>query len=447
MTYIVPSDNVGATICLEEKPEGVVVIPPELERAFMDTESILYSTFSNDVSREDNPAFLRYFHLGTMKTVCYLHFRGDCIEAVFPAEFTEVLDERDPFEQKDTQHGESSAVVRITDDPCDFRRVLMPIAVHLLNRCRTKTDTKADVEINGRHFEPISVDGISFDDVMGLDEVKDEIYRRMMLPFQRPEVFGKYGISAGGGILLYGPPGNGKTLIAKAVASELNLPFFSVSRSDLVDPFVGITEKSVRNLFRDMGKYPAAVLFIDECESLFPMRGNKNAPWESAMTDEFLVAMDGVRRSGGRILFIGATNMPWLVDQAMVRPGRLDVPIYVGVPGYEDRRRLLEMLIGKVPHEKRIDTAELAEMSEGWSFAEIRGLVDLAKSLRAEAEIKKTDRHKVLLHRDLKAAFMKINDRMPRKSDKTEEKSSDIPVTDEGQEYVADKEVKLTGYI
>ena len=445
MTHIVPSAGiVGETISLEDAPEGLVEIPPALEECFMEADRVIHGTFSFQVERVEGPFFLHYRLTTTHQTICHMHFKEDCIEAFFPPGCIDLLGGDEPCTVENTQHGEGCVVVRFTD-VADLRRVLFPAAVLLFGQERSSVLNKVDLEHEGRHFKPLAIEGVTFEDVIGLRDAKGEINRRMILPFDHPEVYSKYGLEAGGGILLHGPPGNGKTLLAKAVANELGLPFFSLSRSDLVETYVGVTEKSVRNLFGDIGEYPAAVLFIDECESIFPRRGNPHAPWDSALTDEFLVALDGVKGKGCRLLLIGATNMPWLMDPAMLRPGRLDVCIYVGDPDEDDRVDLLTMYLRKAPLGDDMNVFRLSDMCEGWSCAEIRGLVDLAKSLRAELEIDGTDGEQTLLMKDLERAYEMIGG----KKTKGEEKkgpTTDDPIPNEEQKYVADPEKRIPGY-
>ena len=447
MPHVIPAmDSIGETLELEKTPEGLVEIPPALAGSYEYADGLIYHVFLSQVEKEGGPFFLHYRLTTTGQTICFMHFEGDRIKVVFPSGNADVLEPSEPYTVEDTLHGEGSVVVRFAEDVSTFKSVLMPVAVHLLKLELLSMNEGPEVKHEGRHFQPLKPGDVTFGDVIGLDEAKAEINRRMILPFNHPEVYSKYGLGAGGGILLWGPPGNGKTLLAKAVANELSLPFFSISRSDIVDTYVGTTEKSIRNLFSDMERYPAAVLFIDECESMFPIRGNQHAPWDSSMTDEFLVALDGVKSKKCKILVIGASNMPWLIDGAILRPGRLDAHVRVSSPNKDERIDLLSMHLRKVPHDKSLNVIELSDRCEGWSCAELCELVNLAKTLRAEAEIKKTDRFKRLRQKDLLRALDMIEAKRPRKEEKKETAPAD-PLPNEEQKYVADPGQKIPGYM
>src|SRR5262245_15584014 len=175
---------------------------------------------------------------------------------------------------------------------------------------------------------------LRFDDIAGLDDVKELIRIKMILPFTFPDKAKKYKVKTGGGVLLYGPPGTGKTMIAKAVAGELDATFFAIAPSEILNKWVGESEKNIRKLFETARSCPKAVVFIDEVEALIPKRRDAEAGNVMArVVPQILAELDGFEaKEGQNVMFMGATNEPWNIDYAMLRPGRLDEKAYVGLP-------------------------------------------------------------------------------------------------------------------
>ena len=180
---------------------------------------------------------------------------------------------------------------------------------------------------------------ISFDDVAGLEEVKEQIRLKLLYPFTHPELAEKYQIQAGGGILLYGPPGTGKTLIARAVAGEIEATFFAIKPSEVMSKWVGEAEQNVALLFAEAAAYPVSVIFLDEMEALAPKRRSSHSTVMKRVVPQLLAEMQGFHERKNALLFIGATNEPWEIDVAVMRPGRLDRLIYVPPPDSTDRHR------------------------------------------------------------------------------------------------------------
>ena len=232
-------------------------------------------------------------------------------------------------------------------------------------------------------FAASAIPDIKFEDVAGLESVKREIRVKMINPFLYPEQYAKYDMKAGGGILLFGPPGTGKTMIAKATAGELGATFYSVKSSDIVSKWVGESESNIAKLFNTARKQEKAVIFIDELDSLFRQRGED--PHNDKRVNEFLQQIDGFSSSGGNVLVMGATNRPWDVDEAASRSGRFSVKVYIPLPDFDARRYLFERKIKKIPVDPSVSARVLAEMSEGFSGADIAEIVDRAKKPALEA--------------------------------------------------------------
>lgn len=216
---------------------------------------------------------------------------------------------------------------------------------------------------------------VRFDDIAGLDEVKEELYLRMIYPFRHPDLARHYGIDVGGGILLYGPPGTGKTMFAKAVACELDAVMYVISPAQIMSKWVGEAEQNVKKLFDAAKSDPKAVIFIDEVESLVPRRRESESAVMQRVVPQILQEIEGFDRKSGRaLLFLGATNEPWSLDPAMMRPGRLDTKVLVPLPDGPARFRLFEMYLGKRPLADDVDFAELVQQTEGYSGADIKAI-------------------------------------------------------------------------
>ncbi len=216
---------------------------------------------------------------------------------------------------------------------------------------------------------------VSFDDIAGLEDAKQEIYLRMIYPFRKPELARQYGIPLGGGLLLYGPPGTGKTMIAKAIANELDATMFVLSPAQIMSKWVGEAEQNVRRLFEAARAEPKAVIFLDEIEALVPKRRGQQSTVMQRVVPQILQELEGFSRKGDRaLLFLGATNEPWAIDPAMMRPGRFDTKVYVPLPDAAARFRLFEIHLASRPLADDVDFAKLVELTEGYSGADIRAI-------------------------------------------------------------------------
>ncbi|MCH8252533.1 MAG: ATP-binding protein [Planctomycetes bacterium] len=235
---------------------------------------------------------------------------------------------------------------------------------------------------------------VGFDDIAGLEDVKEEIRLMMIYPFAHPELAAKYGISTGGGILLYGPPGTGKTMLAKAIAHEIDATFFVISPAQLLSKWVGEAEQNVRKLFDAAKSEERSVIFIDEVDALVPRRKSDSSAVMQRVVPQILQELEGFDRKSDRaLLFVGATNRPWLLDEAMLRPGRLDSKVYIGLPDPPARYRLLEIHFGHRPLDNDVDFGELCDRLEGYSGADIRNVAEQASQVPfLEAVAGKADR-------------------------------------------------------
>jgi transitional endoplasmic reticulum ATPase len=222
---------------------------------------------------------------------------------------------------------------------------------------------------------------IGFDDVAGMDDVKEEIRLKMIYPFTHPDLAKRYGVDTGGGLLLYGPPGTGKTMIAKATAHELDATCFVISPAQVMSKWVGQAEQNIQKLFEAAKAEAKSLIFIDEVEALVPRRQSDSSTVMQRVVPQILQELEGFDRSADRaLLFIGATNKPWMLDEAMLRPGRLDTRVYIPLPDAAARYALLEMYLGKRPVADDVDLNRLCDLLEGYSGADIKGIAGQAAS-------------------------------------------------------------------
>jgi transitional endoplasmic reticulum ATPase len=224
---------------------------------------------------------------------------------------------------------------------------------------------------------------VGFDDIAGLEDVKEEIRLKMIYPFQHPELAQKYGIRTGGGVLLYGPPGTGKTMLAKAIAHEIDSTFFVISAAQILSKWVGEAEQNVARLFAAAKSEPRAIIFIDEIEALVPRRQSDTSSVMQRVVPQILQELEGFDRRAERcLLFIGATNRPWLLDEAMLRPGRFDARVCIPLPDGPARYRLLEMYVAaNRPVAEDVDLGRLCDMLDGYSGADIKSIGDRAAAI------------------------------------------------------------------
>jgi len=223
---------------------------------------------------------------------------------------------------------------------------------------------------------------LRFDDVAGLDDVKEDIRLKMLYPFEHPELAERFGIKPGGGVLLYGPPGTGKTMLARATAGEIDATFFRISPADILSKWVGQAEQNIKRLFDAAAAEQRAIIFIDEIEALVPARRDEGSSVMQRLVPQILQGMEGFdKHSRNPILFMGATNVPWQLDPAVLRPGRFDEKVYIPLPDLAARRKMLEMYLGKRPLDDTVDLDALAQRLEGYSGADIRYICDRAATI------------------------------------------------------------------
>jgi SpoVK/Ycf46/Vps4 family AAA+-type ATPase len=273
-------------------------------------------------------------------------------------------------------------------------------------RLRVVANDDTDQSEVARLIEP-PAPPVTFADVCGLDEIKQQIEQRIILPFQKPSLFARFKKRAGGGILMYGPPGCGKTLLARATAGQCGATFLNVAIEDVLDMWMGESERKLHALFEKARASAPAVLFFDEIEALGGKRQYTREATSSKLISQFLSEMDGFAQNNAGVLILGATNVPWAIDPAFRRPGRFDRVLFVPPPDRAARAAILRLHLAGRPIADDIDADALAAKTSGFSGADLEGIVDtaadraIAASLARSAEIP-------IAHADLIAALGEV---------------------------------------
>jgi SpoVK/Ycf46/Vps4 family AAA+-type ATPase len=218
---------------------------------------------------------------------------------------------------------------------------------------------------------------LRFADVGGMQRVKEEISIKIIQPLKHPELYKAFGKKTGGGILLYGPPGCGKTFVAKATAGEINAKFINIGLHDILDMWIGNSEKNLHEIFELARRNAPCVLFFDEVDAMGASRSDLKQSAMRHVINQFLAELDGVESDNEGVLILAATNAPWAVDAAFRRPGRFDRIIFVEPPDEAAREEILKsVLVGKPAG--AIDTAKIAALSKDYSGADLKAVIDIA---------------------------------------------------------------------
>lgn len=221
---------------------------------------------------------------------------------------------------------------------------------------------------------------VSFADVGGMDDLKEEIRLKIIYPLQYPDLYKAYGKKTGGGIMIYGPPGCGKTLMLRAVAGEVPCNFLAVGLHEIFDPYFGSSERNLHQVFETARANAPCVLIFDEIDSLALDRRNIREGQLRNLVNQFLHELDGLRGDNQRVLVIGSTNQPWQLDPAFRRPGRFDQAIFVPPPDAAARAQIISLLARDKPI-SNLDVDRLVEATRDFSGADLKGVFDRASEM------------------------------------------------------------------
>jgi transitional endoplasmic reticulum ATPase len=245
----------------------------------------------------------------------------------------------------------------------------------------------------------VEVPNVSWDDIGGLDEVKQDLQEMILYPIDHPDKFEKFGMKPGKGVLFYGPPGCGKTLMAKAIASECSANFISIKGPELLTMWFGESEANVRDVFDKARQAAPCVLFFDELDSIGVQRGGSSGDGGGAgdrVMNQLLTEMDGVGAKKN-LFIIGATNRPEILDEALLRPGRLDQLIYIPLPDKPSRVAIMKALTRKAPVSANVYLDFIADLTEGFSGADLTELVQRAAKAAVREAIEAENSRKALV--------------------------------------------------
>jgi transitional endoplasmic reticulum ATPase len=213
----------------------------------------------------------------------------------------------------------------------------------------------------------------TYEDIGGLEEEIRRIREMIELPLRHPEIFQRLGIDPPKGVLLHGPPGCGKTLLARAVSSESEVNFFAINGPEIMGKYYGESEARMRKMFEDAEKNAPSILFIDEIDAIAPKRSEVTGEVERRVVAQLLASMDGLK-GRGHVIVIGATNRPDAIDEALRRPGRFDREIEIGIPAREGRYGILQIHTRGMPLAEDVDLSGVAKITHGYTGADLKAL-------------------------------------------------------------------------
>jgi transitional endoplasmic reticulum ATPase len=231
---------------------------------------------------------------------------------------------------------------------------------------------------------------VRWNDVGGLEDIKRALREYVELPLTKPELMEEYKLKTGRGILLFGPPGCGKTHVMRAASNELNVPIQIVSGPELVSSLAGASEAAIRDVMARARENAPSILFFDEIDALASKESMKT-PEVSRAVSQFLTEMDGLRPKD-KVIIVSTTNRPHILDPALLRPGRFDRIFYVPPPDLQARKDIFEIHLRDVPKAGYIDTMLLAHRTEGYSGADIAAIVDEAKLIAIRHRVEEEDK-------------------------------------------------------
>ena len=263
-----------------------------------------------------------------------------------------------------------------------------------------------DAPIPGVQLYDVETAGMSLADVAGMEDVKARLEAAFLAPMRNPELRKLYGKSLRGGLLLYGPPGCGKTYIARAVAGELGARFVAVTLADVLDMYIGNSEKNLHALFETVRANAPCVLFLDEVDAIGQKRSQLRNSALRQVVNQLLVELDDVHSGNEGVFVLGATNHPWDVDSALRRPGRFDRTLLVLPPDQPAREAIIKLHLRDRPV-AGVDPRKIAKVTEGYSGADLAHVCEGAAE-RAMLDSARTGQIRMIGQADLEAALKEV---------------------------------------
>ncbi len=273
-------------------------------------------------------------------------------------------------------------------------------------------------------WQVAEIPNVTFNDVVGLEDVKESIKLRLILPLTHADIYKKYNKTIGGGILLYGPPGTGKTMIAKAIANEVKAKFYSVKCSDIVSKWFGEAEKNIKNLFDTARADERAIIFFDEFESLAAKRGG-NSTVMNRLVPELLAQIQGFNETENQLLLLAATNRPWDIDSAMLRPGRFNELIYISLPDAPAREFMIRKSFKNLQLADDVTIQDIVDATEGFNGADVNEFCDRAKDMPIMKSIESDGAMFNITKADIERAKEKVHSSVQEADIKAMEKFQD----------------------
>jgi len=267
---------------------------------------------------------------------------------------------------------------------------------------RIRQVSSSESDSKGGENAPIERPTISFKDVGGMTKVKEQIQVKIIFPLTHADMYAAYGKKVGGGILMYGPPGCGKTHLARATAGEVQSKFMSIGINDVLDMWMGNSERNLHSLFDQARKSRPCVLFFDEVDALGASRSDMRQSAGRHLVNQFLAEMDGTQSNNEGVLVLGATNAPWHIDSAFRRPGRFDQVLFVPPPDAQARTETIRILLEGKPIQD-VDYAQIAGKTNEFSGADLKAVIDRAIESKLQEAIK-TGKPTPLTTKDLLAS-------------------------------------------
>ena len=264
-----------------------------------------------------------------------------------------------------------------------------------------------DEAIDGGEWLVAEKPNITFADIAGREDAKRVINEMVLYPMQSPEKARALGLNPGGGVLLFGPPGTGKTMLGKAIAGALDAPFYYASGADLRSKWYGESEQRLSQLINAAKARPVAVVFLDEIESLLPKRTEGSHSADNRVVTQFLADLGGFKDSSNLLLVLGATNKPWDIDEAVFRTGRFDEKVYIGPPDCAAREKILELNLNGAKVADDVVLSDIAVAMDGASGSDVAAVVSAAKRAALGRAIKE-DSDPIMVAADFDDAMRRI---------------------------------------